>query len=459
MKIQTKTTILFTVLTGAVFLVLGLVVYFLLYNSAYNDFDKRLELRARLAAKFRFEQHKVSTASFQEIQREYLEKLPNETSFVLDASKGVANISPAPPKELDTTYLQSIINLNGATAFTQNKFRHYAGLLYKTDDSSFIVIESATNLYAIEIMKKLRNTMLITLLCAVVLIYLIGHVFSNNTFLPFRTINKKVTQINENNLHLRLEELEGTDEIAELTRTFNSMIDRIEMAFETQSNFISNASHELRTPLTAIAGEAEFALAKERSKEEYQQSLQQVMVQAAKLQQLTKGLLGLAQTGFDGKKLNWQELRLDQLVFDVKENADAILPGNSVVVSILQLPTNEDSMTITGSYDMLKIAISNIVLNACKYSHNTKVTLQLSFDEKWGKVTVMDSGIGIPPEDLKHIYDPFFRASNAHTYEGFGIGMPLSNNIIRLHGGKIVVSSTVNIGTTVQIFLPLGGIK
>jgi signal transduction histidine kinase len=381
--------------------------------------------------------------------------LPDEKAFVFETNRVTGQFKPAPPPEIGSSYLREIVKANGNTVFRQIKFRHYAGLLYKDETGDFIVIKSAINRFGIDILKELRYIMLVTLVCSVVIIYLIGYVFAKRTFRPFRTINNKVKQINENNLHLRLEQTDGTDEIAELTRTFNKMIDRIEMAFETQNNFISNASHELRTPLTAIIGEADYALSKERTPGEYKQSIQHIATQSARLQHLIKGLLDLAQTGFDGKKLAWQQLRLDQLIYDVKENADTILADNRIVVSIHNLPADESKMTITGSYDLLKIAIGNILLNACKYSGSDKVTLQLLFEEKYAVITVTDTGIGIPADELGHIYDPFFRASNAQSYEGYGIGMPLSNNIIRIHKGKITVSSKVGTGTTVQIFLPL----
>jgi signal transduction histidine kinase len=455
MKIQTKTTLLFTVLTGAFFVALAMVEYFFLDDFTHSDLYKRLELRARISAKFRFEKDEVSTEAFREIQRKYLEKLPDEKAFVFEANSKTGQFIPAPPPEIGRSYLRDIVSANGATVFKQIKFRHYAGLLYKDETGDFIVIKSAINRFGIDIMKELRYIMLVTLVCSVAIIFLIGHLFAKRTFRPFRTINNKVKQINENNLHLRLEQNDGTDEIAELTRTFNKMIDRIEMAFETQNNFISNASHELRTPLTAIIGEADFALSKERTPVEYQQSVQHIAAQAARLQHLIKGLLDLAQTGFDGKKMEWKPLRIDQLVYDVKDNAAAFIPNNRIQVSLGNLPTDESRMMMTGNYDLLKVAISNIVLNACKYSGDDKVTLQLLLEERYAKITVTDTGIGIPAADLKHIYDPFFRASNAQSYEGYGIGMPLSHNIIRLHGGKIEVHSEEGAGTTVDIFLPL----
>ena len=455
MRLQTKTTIIFTVLTGVFFLLLSTVEYIFLDNFTHNDFYKRLELRAKISAKFRFEKNDVSTEAFLEIQKKYLDKLPNEKAFIYHVNLATKQFDPQPAKEIGESFLKEIIEANGGTVFRERRFRMYAGLLYKDETGDYIVIKSAVNDYGNQVMKELRYFMLVTLICSIALIYFIGHYFAKRSFRPFRTINRKVEQINENNLHLRLDEMDGSDEIAALTRTFNKMIDRIEMAFETQNNFISNASHELRTPLTAIVGEADYALSKARTSEEYLRSIQQVQMQAARLQALIKGLLDLAQTGFDGKKMVWEKLRIDQLLFDVKANADQIIPDNNILIDIKQLPADDSQLVITGSYDLLKVAISNIVLNACKYSGNRKVSLQLSFGPSQVVITVTDSGIGIPAADLKQIYIPFFRGSNTKAYEGYGIGMPLAHNIIRLHRGNIRVSSEVDKGTTVEIILPL----
>lgn len=456
MKIQTKTTLLFTVITSVFLLVLEGVVYYFINKAAQNDFNKRVELRAKISAKFRFEKGTVSTEAFQEIQREYLEKLPKEEAFVFETHHDVYPTADHLAHGITKAYIQDIIAADGETVFKQQKFRHFAGLLYKGDTGDYVIIKSATNQYGRELMSKLRNIMISTLIFSIVLSYLGGQYFAKRSFSPFRKMAGKVKQINENNLHLRLEDTEGNDEIAELTATFNKMLDRIEMAFETQNNFISNASHELRTPLTAITAEADYSLSKERTPQQYQQSLQQISQQSNRLQHLIHGLLGLAQTGFDGKKLIWERIRLDQLVYDVKENVDDIMPGNKVTVSIAALPEDETRMSISGSYDLLKVAVSNIVLNACKYSDNQPVTLELLFESFSATIIIKDKGIGIPSEELKHIYDPFFRASNTQQYEGYGIGMPLSKNIIRLHKGSIEVLSQQHKGTNVVIKLPLG---
>jgi signal transduction histidine kinase len=455
MKIQTKTTLLFTLLTAGIFLILNITVYFFISSSAHRDFNKRLELRARLSAKYRFEQGELSTKAFSELQREYLEKLPEENAIFLQLDpQGNRTLQP-PPKELPSSFIQAIIKGNGNTVYYQSRFRHFAGLLYHDETGRFLVIGSATNQYGMEMMRQLRIVKVVQFLLAVIIIYTVGLYFSRKTFQPIRDIISRVKDISQGNLHLRLKEREGGDEIAELTSTFNQMLNRLETAFEAQNNFISNASHELRTPLTAIIGEADYALSKQRTPEAYQYSLQQIAQQAEKLQALSKGLLALAQTGFNGKTQSWKVIRLDELLFDVKADCDSILPGNQLQVNVEALPDEEEGVSISGNYDLLKIAINNIVLNACKYSRNKPVSLQLLLQQKHILIVVKDQGIGIPSAEIKYIYDPFFRASNTKDYHGYGIGMPLANNIIRLHNGSIQVLSQEGVGTEVKIVLPL----
>jgi signal transduction histidine kinase len=453
MTIQTKTTVLFTVLTAAVFLVLTATVYYFSNKFAFNDFYKRLELRARIAAKFSFEKDHISTEAFKQLQQEYLERLPNEKSYTVKLG---TNGKPEPPVPsfLPAAYLKSIAKAGGATIYHRDKFVHYAGLLYRDETGNFLVIESALNTYGNQIIVRLRNILIITFVASVVLIYTAGLYFSRKTFAPFSEMTNQVVAISEGNLHLRLKQQEGTDEIAGLINTFNSMLDRLETAFETQNNFVSNASHELRTPLTAIVAEADYTLSQNRSPDHYRQSLQNIVQQAAKLQDLTRGLLSLAQTNFDGRKQSWGKQRLDELLYNVKENTTTIF-SNQVLVNLPGMPDNEDDICVTGNYDLLKIALGNIVLNACKYSGHDPITLTLELDEKHAVISISDTGIGIPAAEIRHVFDPFFRASNAQGFEGYGIGMPLSGNIIRMHRGKIAVASAVNQGTTVKVTLPL----
>jgi len=165
-------------------------------------------------------------------------------------------------------------------------------------------------------------------------------------------------------------------------------------------------------------------------------------------------MLSLAQTGFDGKKEQWEEVRIDELILSVKEAADRIIPENQVAIDFDSLPDDERKLTVNGNLALLKAAFSNIVLNSCKYSDNKPVSIKISADSKYVIVAITDQGIGIPDREIGQIFVPFFRASNTTRYKGYGIGLPLTHNIIRMHQGKADVQSRVGEGTRFITYLP-----
>lgn len=278
---------------------------------------------------------------------------------------------------------------------------------------------------------------------------------SKTLFRPILKITGKVKEISSENLHLRLESQPGNKELNELVDTFNDMLNRIETSFETQNHLIGNVSHELRTPLTSIMGEADVALSIPRSNEHYQETLQIILNEAEKLDKKIKALLMIAQTGFDGKIQKMDKMRMDQLLWDVIETATRINAKNNVLMDISMLPDNPKKLKVQGNEQLLHLAMANIINNGCKYSNFQQVKVSLGATDNHVYIIIKDSGIGIPDSEMDKIYDPFFRASNTKNYEGYGIGLPLARNIVRIHNGELIVNSKENVGTTVQIRFPI----
>jgi len=249
------------------------------------------------------------------------------------------------------------------------------------------------------------------------------------------------------------------NEISQLISTFNDLLNRLETAFETQKNFVSNASHEFGTPLTSIMGEAEVMLMKERTPEEYQQSLTSILGQAERLNQITQTLLYLAQTGYSNKKVNFEILRTDELLWQSKEMIDKLNPKNNIIIDFSLLPENPMKLKVMGNKQLLYLAFTNILSNACKYSNNKPVNVSIASSDNQVFLLVKDQGIGIPESEIQFIYDPFFRASNTRHFEGYGIGLPLTRNIVKIHGGQLQLTSVLDEGTTVQIKLPLANLQ
>lgn len=453
MKIQTQTAILFTTITATVILLLSIFIYFFTSRFATIDYYKRLEIRAYIAARVRLEQDETSVDAYSEIRREHLEVLPGEREYFIRVDTLSAHNFKQAALPLPESFFRNVI-ANSESYFNRNNY-YYTGIFYKDNEGDFIVVLSAANEALTKTMKNLRVLLLVGFLGGIIIVYTTSIFFSRYAFQPVRTIIKRVKSINAENLSLRLPTKAGKDEIEELSYTFNEMLDRLQTSFETQNNFVSNASHEFRTPITAILGEAELALSVNRTKEELQQAMLVILTEAEKLQHISNSLLNLAQTGFDGKRQEWKKIRIDELLWEVKHSVEEIVTANTIQLQLDDLPEKAEDLIVSGNAQLLKLALSNILLNGCKYSNNKPVKVTLKVVQDYVHIITEDQGIGIPQSELEHVFEPFFRASNSQKFQGYGIGLPLSLNIIRLHHGMIKVESSEGSGTKVLVMLPV----
>lgn len=452
MKRPSRTFLLYFFPFLIVIFLFSLFIYFSVSNYSENYLFKLLEARANKVAKEKFEGNKAPSKSTFSVN-ETNDKLPHEKDYFIPINSDLDITNEAQKIGLSPNFLNSVIQ-TGTAEFISKKYL-YKGIKFRSKTGDFIVITVAENYFEINQAKNLINTLLFAIGCAFLLLLYLAFYYSKNIFKPISAITEQVKEISSENLHLRLNEQNKNEELNQLSHTFNDMLDRIETSFETQNNFISNASHELRTPLTAIIGEADVALSKPRQTEDYVESLKIILQEAEKLDNKTKALLFLAQTGFNGKVQKFEKVRIDQLLWDVKENLESLNSKNKIFFDMELLPENPMKLKVNGNIQLLHLAFSNIISNACKYSNFNTVTVSVGASDDFVYIITKDNGIGIPENEIKYIYDPFFRASNTKNYEGYGIGLPLTRNILRMHNGKILVNSTENQGTVVQITLPI----
>jgi len=447
LKKQSRTVLLLLIPFLIVIFLFSVFIYFSVSNYSEKNFFKLLEARAYKVAKERLDE-KITKSD-----PNSPEKLPHEKDFFISIDNTL-NIKEQVQKiGIPPAFFESVINKKSAE-FVSEKYL-YKGIRYQSISGDYIVITAAENYFEINQADNLIRTLLFAILASFILILYIALYFSKNIFKPISEITEQVKEISSENLHLRLNDSNRSDELNELARTFNNMLDRIETSFETQNNFISNASHELRTPLTAIIGEADVVLTKPRANEEYVETLKIILQEADKLDNKTKALLFLAQTGFNGKVQKFDKVRIDQLLWDVKENLESLNPKSKIHLDMDLLPENPMKLKVNGNVQLLHLAFSNIISNGCKYSNFETVTVSIGASDDFVYIVIKDNGIGIPENEIKYIYDPFFRATNTKNFEGYGIGLPLTRNIIRMHKGTLLVTSIENKGTTVQITLPV----
>lgn len=450
MKFQTKITLLFFAISATGLILLNATIFYFVSQFSFKDFFDRLEARVNLTAQTNLFTDR-NTDAYKEVRARYLEKLEDEQNYVVKIDSSVESFPH--PLKLPQSFYKSILDNGNAKYNESNHF--YFGKTFETKDARYMVIVAASDPYGFKELAQLKKVLIICFFISIVLSYIAGLVLSHYTMKPIQDITFSVKQIKANNLHSRLPEVKGNDVVSSLISTFNTMLTRLETAFETQNNFISNASHELRTPLTIMTSEAELLLSGKKLDPVSEASVKTILGEAEKLHHILTSLLGLAQSGFDGKKQNWQQIRVDELVMNVADAVKKIDAECTIDIDFSTLPEEESQLYTAGNNNLLLLALSNIVMNGCKYSKKQPVKVQAKTENGFIVIVVTDNGIGIPEKDQQHVFEPFFRASNTSEFEGFGIGLPLTLNIIRLHKGSIGISSQEDKGTEIQVFLPI----
>jgi signal transduction histidine kinase len=448
-----KISILLILSISLILFFLGSSVYYFLFNYSYADFYKRLEARVSVAEKYHFEINKKDAQVLKNIREEHLELLSKEKEYILYCSnansmKQLADTNSLPINFLKLVYTQQFANYQKNDIF-------YHGKIRESPKGFYFIIVSAKNYYNTHHLILLKKVLFGGGFISILLIIFFTYLFSKNFFEPINKIINKVNSISTDNIHLRLDEINNTVEINRLTTTFNNLLSRIEIAIETNKNFISNASHEFGTPLTAIIGEADVALLKDRTPVEYKETLQKILKQSERLNKISQSLLFLAQIGYKDNKLNYTILRTDEIILQANEIMNQLIPKNNIKIDFELLPENPKKLKILGNKELLILAITNILTNACKYSSNKPVLVSLASTNNEIIMIFKDQGIGIPKSDLPFIFEPFYRASNTAAYDGYGIGLPLTQNIIKIHKGELIISSVLHKGVTIQVKLPV----
>ena len=452
MKIQTRISLIFTVLTAGIILSLSIFIYIFASDSISASFFHRLEVRSNIVGHAALQKNKTQTSIYYDIKEKHLGDLPYEQHQIIWKNEIKKADSLKKRFPMPQSFYDEIVRKQPARFFKNDT--SYVGLSVIQSGENIIVLSSAVDLYGLEEMENLKNLLVIGFFISLVFVFTFGKFFSIQIFQPIRQIIRNVKGISAHNLNQRLKVSTSKDEITDLSKTFNDMLDRLEITFEIQNNFVSNASHEFKTPLTIISGEAQLGLSVGDIPEIARESFLTIFRESEKMEHLTNSMLSLAQTGFDGKKEQWDEIRIDELILSVKGTADQIMPENKVEINFDQLPEDEEKLVVNGNETLLKAAFSNIVLNSCKYSDNKPVNVLIKAGETYVIIEIADEGIGIPDREIAQIFVPFFRASNTEKYKGYGIGLPLTNNIIKLHQGSIVVNSEVGVGTRFTVYLP-----
>jgi signal transduction histidine kinase len=449
MKVKNKLSLQFTFLFGVVLLCVLIGIYLLEDGNRKISFYEKLEDRAFIAGEFYLAQDNMTKENFNEVLKKYPQSLSNEIVSIYNDSYQPVFIKEDTARWSKEQIREVIQNKKLRFAL---KNQQVVGIYYIDNSGNFVVIVSATDDVGKENMKNLSIIMFFTFFLSLVITFFLGRLFATIALSPINRIIDNIKIIRATSLNKRLPVGKiSHDEINQLSITVNNLLEHLEQSFQAQQSFIMNASHELRTPITSILGNAEIALRNPRETEEYKDTLSNIVKEAEKLNEIMSTLLELAHINLDNSAL--QQIRIDELLWEVTDEWGK--PENSLVKVDYGTPVDLNNCTILGNRRLLFIALSNILRNAIKFSNNKEVYCTLQYTDDEAIISIKDCGIGIDKDDMEKIFRPFYRAANAQSFAGSGIGLYLTDRIIRLHNGKIEVESNIGNGTVFRVRFPV----
>jgi heavy metal sensor kinase len=304
-----------------------------------------------------------------------------------------------------------------------------------------------------ETIRKLLLIMIISIPTSIIVTIVVGYFMAKKALRPVDQIRRAAVKISSSNLDEKIDITGRRDELGRLAETFNAMIGRLKDAFQRINQFSIDVSHELKTPLTILKGETEVALRKEREKDDYQKLLLSNLEEIDRMSCIIDDLLLLSKADTKEIKLNIEEVALRDLIMDVCMNMKVVADKKSVELQISEL----EDVRLKGDELKLRRMLLNIVENGIKYSHvGGKVSVSSYINDGYAWIDVKDNGIGISEDDIKYVFDRFYRADRSRKREsGSGLGLSISRWIAGAHKGSIEVKSQPAQGSVFTIKLPI----
>jgi heavy metal sensor kinase len=290
----------------------------------------------------------------------------------------------------------------------------------------------------------------------IVLSGVLGWFLAGRALNPVNSVAEAAQRITHSNLDMQIPLRRTGDELDRLIQAFNHMMTRLNCSFEQIRQFSTDVSHELRTPLTVVRGQLEVALFTAQTTEQYREAMVNALEDVDRLSNIVRALLMLSQA--ESGQLLVQKTQLDfaELLRDQVDQYQ--IPAEAQDVSLTaELPA---ACIIHGDKIQLERLVSNLLGNAIKYTPaGGRVVARLHGESGWANFTVEDTGVGISPDHLPHIFDRFYRVPSADPEKGLGLGLSFVSWIVKAHGGVVTVESELGRGTRFTVSLPAGPVE
>ncbi len=434
--------------TVVLLIIISVLLYSVLVDGLAKEDQIQINQKINVIKGLLVDQPNNLTGLEQEVVHEGTDNLKsrilNDSGQIIIASPGFEKLS------LDNFFPEPLIN---RPQIIENQTSEKTYLLASekilNSNNSFWIIQVVVDIEDDVIFNhNFLQHLIIAVVFGSILAMVLGYIVTRRGLNPIKEITKAAERITVTQMHEKLDTHQWPDELKTLALSFDAMLNRLDESIQRLSQFSANLAHELRTPLHNLIGQTDVTLAYPRTPEEYQQVLSSNLEEYERLASILESLLFLARADNEQMALH-KETFNGRSVLDVLWSYQSILAEEQEVMIYC-----EGEGFICADIELFRRAVNNLISNALRHSSATgKIKLLIEESAQETIITVQDSGQGISPEHLVFLGQRFYRAG-AKDNTGHGLGLAIVKSIMNLHGGKVEIESTLNVGTTVRLIFP-----
>ena len=435
-KIALSLSIAFSLIFG--------IMMFVIYVS-FNDF-RRDEF------KLRFQKRLVFTVNFIEKANDFEREAPlffdensdnvllNENIIILNAEKELVYSTL---KDKKVTWYNNLLESldKEKTIYNEHSEPEIYAALRNIKGENYYILTSAQDVTGESKLAFLGYTLIFSYIISVLLIWFFSYYLVSKFLQPLEVLKNQISDTSVHRLTTDIILKNSNDEIGVLAKSFNLMTSRLDDVFQSQKDFNSSAAHEMRTPLTRMAFQLENLIQLENHSPKTKTTLQQMLQDVYQLSDLTKSLLLLSKFDKEGISSVYEEVRIDEVVFDAFESVHRNFPDFKMDFQIDEESIDDSVLTVKGVKSLLEITFINLFKNAALYSDNQEVDISIKETDFRITVNVFSIGSTIPVEEREKLFEAFMRGSNSHNKTGSGLGLRIVKRILEYHKAEISYTS------------------
>ncbi len=454
-----RLTLWYLLFFSLLFVLFSLFLHSVLSHALERRLDEALAVEANTTAamlqdEFEEMQGNVPAASAEAVSGM---RLHDSLVAVLSGRRLVAASTPLPQPQIDFIVARATLDpaADLAVAVPQVQPNGARAAVHRVTvggrDYRVVALQSRDEL--VEDLAVLRRVIFLALPLVIALAGFGGYWLASRSLAPLGWMAEQAHRITDSNLNTRLDIGNAAEELATLAASFNALLARLDLSFESMRRFVADASHELRTPLSIIRGEADVALSHDRSAAEYRESLAIILDESRRLSRLVDDLLNLARADAGRLKVQSAEFYLNDLLAECCRSAQSLAAARGVA---LECRPAEDA-PFRGDEELLRRLVMNLLDNAIRYTPpGGKVSAALEAEDARFRIRVADTGVGISPDAAPHVFERFYRADTARSRQdgGFGLGLAIVKWIAESHHGDVDLATTPGAGSTFTVNLP-----